>query len=281
MIVFLNGKFVDEREAVVSVFDRSFMYGDGLFETVCVRNRKPFRLEQHLARLQRGAEFLRIKMQFNEDVLSRFAAELITLNEIRDGVLRIHLSRGVGLRGYSIKGTNQPTLVMTLAPSELSSFDRLVQWRLMTSSVRLTSGLRVALFKTANKLLQIIARVEAEQAGADEALLLDTAGHVVEAASANLFWISGSEVCTPPVESGILPGVTRAIVLELCERLGLQCVERMLTPDQLRAQQGVFLTLSTLGVVEAIELDGQPLSKSDLTLQLWRSYCNLLERETA
>lgn len=281
MNVFINGRFVDMREAVVPVFDRSFLYGDGLFETVCVHNSRPFRLGQHLARLQRGAEFLRIRMPFDVCAVTEFADELIARNRLSDGVLRIHLSRGVGQRGYSIKGADEPMLVMTLTPCEPGLLDRLLQWRLVTSSVRLCAASPLALFKTANKLLQIIARAEAESVGADEALLLNTAGHVVEAASANLFWISDSQVCTAPVVSGILPGVTRAVVFELCGQQGLPCTECTVTPDELRTRQGVFLTLSTVGIVEAVELDTQPLHTSELTLLLWRSYRALVERETA
>jgi aminodeoxychorismate lyase len=281
MIVFINGRFVNVHEAVVPVFDRSFLYGDGLFETVYVHNSRPFRFGQHLARLQHGAEFLRIRMPFDMCAVTEFGDELIAQNRLCDGVLRIHLSRGVGQRGYSTKGADQPTLVMTVTPFDPGSLDRLLQWRLVTSSVRLDAESPLASFKTANKLLQIIARAEAESAGADEALLLNTAGHVVEAASANLFWISDSQVCTAPVVSGILPGVTRAVVFELCAQLGLTCIERTITPAELRSRQGVFLTLSTLGIVEAIELDAQPLHTSELTLRLWRSYRALVERETA
>ncbi len=280
MIVFINGRFVDEREAVVPVFDRSFLYGDGLFETIRVHNSRPFRFEQHLARLRRGADFLRIAMPFDEYAIGRFATELIGKNGLNEGVLRIHLSRGVGPRGYSIKGADQPTFVMTVTRFGRDLFSTLVRWRLVTSSVRLDKSWLLASFKTANKLPQIIARAEAESVGADEALLLNPAGHAVEAASANLFWISESQVCTPPVGCGILPGITRAVVIELCDRLGLHCAEQMVTLDELRDQSGIFLTLSTFGIIEVVELDGRAVRSSALTTRLWRTYCELLERET-
>ena len=101
MLVFLNGQFVPEDRAVVSVFDRSFLYGDGLFETVRVRRGQPFRWPQHLERLQRGAEFLGLKLPFAEDALGEFANKLIAVNGRPDGLLRLTLSRGVGVRGYS------------------------------------------------------------------------------------------------------------------------------------------------------------------------------------
>src|SRR5437762_1656915 len=104
MIVFLNGQFVPEDQAVVSVFDRSFLYGDGLFEAVRMSRGKLFRWAQHFERLARGAEFLRLEVPFTPQQLEDFAARLIAQNELQDGLLRLALSRGVGVRGYSPKG---------------------------------------------------------------------------------------------------------------------------------------------------------------------------------
>src|SRR6266478_2772949 len=104
MIVFLNGKFVLEDQAVVSVFDRSFLYGDGLFETMRVCRGRPFRWQQHLDRFARGAEFLRIRLPFSTDALHEFTRELVRQNDMPEALLRLTLSRGVGLRGYSPKG---------------------------------------------------------------------------------------------------------------------------------------------------------------------------------
>jgi aminodeoxychorismate lyase len=277
--VFLNGEFVPEEHAVVSVLDRSFLYGDGLFETMLVSNGKPFRWAQHLERLRRGADFLGIKIPFGCKALEKFAAELIARNQMPDALLRLTLSRGVGLRGYSPKGADQPTLVMTLHPAPGAPNSDSVRWKLVTASFRLPAGETLAQFKTANKLAQVLARAEADAAGADEALLLNTDGFVVEGASSNLFWIEGDTVCTPPLASGILAGVTRAVTVELCEQLALPMAERKITSDGLRLAAGVFLTLSSLGVVEAGELDKSTLSSSPLVEELRRAYCDLLARE--
>ncbi|HEY9510848.1 MAG TPA: aminotransferase class IV, partial [Verrucomicrobiae bacterium] len=157
MQVFLNGRFVPEEQATVSIFDRSFLYGDGLFETLLVQNAKPFRWTQHLERLQCGAEFLKIKLPFSSNALQDFARELISQNELRDGLLRLTLSRGVGLRGYSPKGADSPSVVMTLHPASQKSnaLEAGERWKLTTSSVRLAAGEALAQFKTCNKLSQI------------------------------------------------------------------------------------------------------------------------------
>lgn len=279
MIVFLNGQFVSEECALVSVFDRSFLYGDGLFETMRVADGKPFRWEQHLERLRKGGDFLGIKIPFACKVLEKHAAELIAQNKMPEALLRLTVSRGVGLRGYSPKGADQPIVVMTLHPLPEAPASGPAGWKLHTASFRLPAGEALAQFKTANKLAQVLARAEADATGADEALLCNTDGFVVEGASSNLFWVQGGAVCTPPLASGILAGVTRAVTLEICGSLRLAIREQTVTPDGLRQAEGVFLTLSSLGVVEAAELDGRVLGRSPLTQDIRRAYDELLSRE--
>src|SRR5581483_7972043 len=117
MIVYLNGQFVPEEQAVVSVFDRGFLYGDGLYETFRICNGKPFRWAEHMERFERGAAFLKIQVPVKYDELHRQALELIRLNRMPEALLRISLSRGVGPRGFSPKGAVRPALVMSLHPA--------------------------------------------------------------------------------------------------------------------------------------------------------------------
>ena len=280
MIVLLNGQFVPEEQAVVSVFDRGFLYGDGLFETLRVFNGKPFRWAQHMERLQQGAEFLKIPLTFTPERLRDFATGLVARNSMPDSLLRLTLSRGVGVRGYSPKGAESPALVMSLHPALAPEAGNHPRWRLVTSSSRLPANEPLARFKTCNKLPQILARSEADLVHADEALLLNTNGDVVEASSSNLFWIQNGTIRTPPLPSGILPGVTRAVVLELCSRIGLEAREASVRLKQLRHAEGVFLSLSTVGIAESISLDGQALAHSPLVDKLHRAYWKLLHSET-
>jgi len=280
MTVFLNGQFVPEKEAVVSIFDRAFLYGDGLFETMLVVNGKPFRWQQHHERFLRGAEFLKIKVPFPSGALRDFAGRLIAKNQMPDSLLRLTLSRGIGPRGYSPKGADRPFVAMSLHPAPPSDPQTPPRWRLVTSSFRLPANEPLAEFKTCNKLPQILARAQADAAGAGEALLLNTDGFVVEASSSNLFWIQNGTIRTPPLPSGILPGVTRAVVLELCSRIGLEAREASVRRKQLRHAEGVFLSLSTVGIAESISLDGQALAHSPLVDKLHRAYWKLLHSET-
>lgn len=280
MIVFLNGHYVPEEQAVVSVLDRGFLYGDGLFETLLVHHGCPFRWEQHWQRLQHGAEQLRLSLPFAAAELRQHANELIRRNQLPDCVLRLTLTRGVGPRGYSIKGANRPVLTMTLHPAPSINLLHPPQWRLMTSSIRVAPCDPLATIKTCNKLAQIIARTEAEEHGANEALLLNTDGEVAEAGSSNLFWIEQEAVCTTPLDSGALAGVTRAFVLELCQALGWQSMEKPVRPEVLGKSDGVFLTLSTLGIVEVSHLDEKPLASSLLIGKLRSAYLQALFAQT-
>ena len=281
MFVMLQGRIVPETKAVVSVFDRSFLYGDGLFETLFVRRQSPFRLALHLDRLERGAEFLRLRLPFDRERIARQVAALLARNALRtDSLLRLTVSRGVGARGYSPKGADRPLLVLAQHPAKGRASNPGPGWRLATASVRLPAGEALARYKTNNKLPQILARAEAEARGAHEALLLNTDGQVVEAASSNLFWVRAGTVFTPPLDSGILAGVTRAVVFELCQALGIPAREGSLRPAALARQDAVFLSLSSLGVVAACELDGQPLRQSPLVGALRRAYWRLVTDET-
>jgi branched-chain amino acid aminotransferase len=279
MHVFLNGQFIPEEQATVSVFDRGFLFGDGLFETLRVCNGKPFRWHRHWERLARGADFLKISLSAGSESLRASADELVAMNQMPEALLRVTLSRGVGARGYSPRDATRPTLVMSLHETPPIDLQNPPRWRLITSSLRLPANEPLSQFKTGNKLPQILARIEADGASADEALLVNTDGHVVEAASGNLFWIESGTVCTPPLESGILPGVTRETVLELCRYMAVPTCEKNAHGDALCSASGVFFSLSSLGIVEGASLDGQALGSSPLAERVRNAYWELVRSE--
>jgi branched-subunit amino acid aminotransferase/4-amino-4-deoxychorismate lyase len=292
MQVFLNGQFLPEAQAVIPVNDRGFLLGDGLFETVRVANGKPFRFAQHLERMARGADFLKIKCPFTPDALRRFAGELIGKNRMPEAILRLTLTRGPGGRGYTPKADANPTLVMTLhaapgAPSTgpagcenvsgqpESALGAPLQWNLITSTFRIPAGDPLAAFKTTSKILHVQARAEAVEQGADEALLLNTNGEAAETVSGNLFWVQDDTICTAPAV-GILPGITRAVVLEICRTLGIRTNQRAIRPDELKHRAGIFITQSPLGIVPVFTMDGRPVAPSSLVDQIARAYREML-----
>ena len=278
MIVSLNGHFVPEEQAVVSVFDRAFRYGDALFEAALVVNGKMFRWPQHFARLERSAKFLSIPLPYSADELSAFARELIARNELTECVLRLQLSRGTGPRGYAPTGDEKPLVVMSLHPAPPRTP---TTWKLTVCSLRVAANDPLANHKTCSRLLQVMAAAEARARGADESLILNTNGEVTEGGTSNLFWIERGTVCTPPLASGALPGVTRAAVLEICDTLNMPRAEKVIQLEALLSCDGVFVTLTSRGVVEAESVDENILRRSPPTERLREEFEKLLARECA
>jgi branched-chain amino acid aminotransferase len=274
MLVFLNGQFVPEAQAVIPVSDRGFLLGDGLFETLRVAAGRPFRFAQHLARLARGADVLKIKLPFTPQELAGFAGQLIAKNQTSEAVLRLTLTRGPGGRGYAPGGDSKPTVVMTLHP--VPPPPNAAGWNLVTSSFQIAASDPLSAFKTTSKILHVMARAKAVERGADEALLLNTNGEVAETASGNLFWVHDDTICTVPTNLGVLPGVTRAIVLEICQALGRQTELRVIAPGVLAQAAGLFVTQSALGIVPVATLDGRPVAPSPRVDQIARAYSELL-----
>jgi aminodeoxychorismate lyase len=279
MLVFLNGEFVPEEQAVVPVLDRGFLYGDGLFETIRVFAGRPFRWNEHMQRLHRGAGFLRIRLPFDTSAQRRIADELIGRNAMPDCVLRVTLSRGTGQRGYSPRGAETPTFVMTLHAAPAIHLQDPPRWRAIRSTFRIPANDPLSAFKTANKLTQVLARAEADAAGVEEALLLNEREEIVSSTAANLFWIEESGVCTPALETGALPGVTRGVVFELCAGLKVGVQEVSATLDPVRKARGVFLTSSVAGIIEVSEIDGARLATAALVAELQAAYANQVRRE--
>ncbi|PYK97397.1 MAG: hypothetical protein DME18_02055 [Verrucomicrobia bacterium] len=280
MTVLINGQFVPEEQAVVPVTDRSFLYGDGVFETIPVYNGKPFRWAQHLERLTRGADFLKIRLTFAPKELRGLAGGLIERNQMPNASLRLTLSRGRGERGYSPRDADSPFTVMALYPREPVDPQNPPLWRLKTSSYKLPASDPLSSFKTNNKLMQVLARAEAEIEDVDDALMLNTNGEVAETTSANIFWIYRDTVYTTPTGRGALPGITRAVVLELCQALNLPTNKRVIKPESLRNSEGIFLSLSSLGIVPVGALDGESVSSSPIVDKILTTYHEVVQRET-
>jgi branched-chain amino acid aminotransferase len=269
VLVFLKGQFMPEAQALIPVNDRGFLLGDGLFETMLVVGGKPFLFGRHVERMTRGADFFKIKMPFSPEELQNFAAQLIERNQMPEAVLRLTLTRGPGRRGYAPDTSCEPTLVMTLHPAPPETR---IQWKLVTSSFCIPAGNPLSAYKTTSKILHVMAQAEAVAKGADDALLLNTNGDVAETASGNLFWAHENMLCTAPTTCGVLPGITRAIVLEICGKLGIKLKVRAIGPEALRNSEGLFVTQSVLGIVPVAMFDGKPLKSSPLVYKIADNY---------
>lgn len=272
MIVFLNGKFVPEQQAVVSIFDRGFLYGDGLFEAIRIRGGKPFRWKQHLDRLQKGADLLKLKIPFPSGELLKNAEELSVKNEMPEAILRLYVSRGIGERGYSPKGANNPVLAMALYPVPTIDLNNPPRRKVLVAKIAVPANHPLTAIKSTNKLIHVLARAEADAFGADEALLINTNGELAEGTSCNVFWIQGNTIYTPLIESGALPGITRNLVLEICWKLSVPTKEVASKADALFKSDGVFLSHTTMGIVEVEQVDGKQVARSPLVHKIQQAY---------
>ena len=279
MIVYFNGNFVPEAEAVVPINDRGLLYGDGLFETIRVSHGQPFRLAQHLERFQRGADFLKIVSPLKTKEIHKVVAEFMTKNDVKNGIMRMTMTRGAGERGYTPGPDSQPLFAITIQATPEKNPQAAASWSMVTSAHQVPANDVVAAFKTTDKLLHVLARAEARERGADEALLLNSNGEVAEAAGGNIFWIFQNRVCTVPTGRGVLPGITRAVVLEACQILGIETNKRVIKPQQLQKSEGIFLTQSIHGVVAVHELDGLPITPSPLVEQIATTYDKIVQKE--
>ena len=271
MEIFLNGEFIQEEEAKVSVFDRGFLYGDGAFETLRVYNGKPFLLERHLGRLAHSLDSLHIGDPYGFDQWYNYVKELITRNNSNNSVLRIHVSRGVGKRGYTSSGNYSPTAIISLhdAPSPNLSDPPL---ELITATNILTDHDPLSTLKTSNKLINIIAMREAERAEAHDAVLLNGKGYATETSSSNIFAVQEKTLWTPPLTSGCLSGITRAYVLELAVELGIEAIQKDLDVGFLKNSEGIFLTNSVREIQSVKSLDGDIINQSPITLEFQKTY---------
>lgn len=252
--VHLNGVLVPAEEARISPFDRGFLLGDAVFETLRAYAGKPHALDAHLARLRGSCEATRIP--FPQE-LPRAIDALLRANGLDEAAVRITVSRGPGGRGASPQGAGPPTVLITASPvhHRPETYERGL--RLITSRRRRVDAASLEPgMKTTNYLVHVLARIEAEDAGADDALFVDRDGFVVEATQANVFAVLGDRLVTPPLDSGCLPGQTRAEVLALAPQLGLRATERPLPIAALHEAREVILTASILEVASVIELDG-------------------------
>jgi len=247
----LNLELVPADQARVSVFDRGFMYGDGVFETIRVYNGRPFQLGLHLDRLESSAHALHFKLGYDHAALAKGIGDVIDKNGGGDRIIRVAVSRGRGARGLSIEGVKDPTCVIATYPiPEILGERRRRGIRLsIVPTLRVDPGALPSGAKHANYLNSILAHHEAVAGGADEALLLAGDGRLTECAGANLFLVTGGVVRTPDPGSGILPGCARSLVLELCRVRGIQTEQGRLDEADLEAADEVFATNSVWEVV--------------------------------
>lgn len=261
MKIWIDGAVVSRDEARVSVLDHGFLYGDGVFEGIRAYGGRIFRLEDHLRRLAAGARALALEIPGGVDGARRAVLEAARAHGQPDAYLRLVVSRGVGELGVDPTGCSEPRLVCIAAGIRIFPPEKLAEGvSLATSSWRRPApDVLDPCVKSLNYLNNSMAKLEARQRGADEALLLNARGTVAEASVANVFAVHGGRLATPPTSDGALPGITRMSVLELAAELGVPAQERSLGRADLFAAEEVFLTGTGARIVPVASLDGRRL----------------------
>ena len=281
MIVFINGNFIEEEEATISVFDRGFLYGDGVFETLRIYNGKPFLFDRHIGRLSHGLGSLFIGDKYSFSEYLDHTRELIERNNVTEGVLRIQATRGPGKRGYSTTGNYDPTVLISLHVAPNVDLNNVLPVKLATSTQILSDHDPFSTLKTTNKLANIIALREAENVGMDDALLTNHNGNITEASGSNVFWTKDNTLFTPPVSSGCLSGITRGMILELAIALKLPTSQQDITPTELGNAESVFLTNSVREIQPVIQIDDKLIAISPLVARLHAAYREAVEQASS
>ena len=249
---------VAPEDARISVFDRGFLYGDSVYETLRTAGGHLVEWQAHVDRLHRSAEGIGLELPFDEPTLRAAVRETLDAAGNTDSRVRIVVTRGTGPMMLDVRGTEDPQLVIFVQPHvelEDAAYARGVAAHIIGAAPVSHPGL-----KTGNYLPNILALKRAIELRGDDAIVCNREGEVAEGATSNVFMVRGGELLTPPIEAGLLQGITRERVLGLCAELGLVVHERRFTPDELRAADEVFLTSSVRGVMPVTRLDGAVIS---------------------
>lgn len=257
--IYIDGKFFAEQDAKVSVFDHGLLYGDGIFEGIRFYNGRVFRLEQHLERLWDSARSICLEIPMSMPAMTEAVLESIRQNDLRDGYIRLVVTRGVGNLGLNPAQCKKPSVIIITATIALYPAEMYARGlTVVTCATRRTSpsALNPAV-KSLNYLNNVMARIEANLAGADEALMLNEAGHVSECTADNVFVIKHGQIFTPPIAAGALRGITRAVAFELAAEMGLRISETDITRHDVFIADECFLTGTAAELIPVIKADGR------------------------
>jgi len=277
-IVYLNGSLMPRSQARISILDYGFLYGFGLFETMRAYEGQVFRLDSHLNRLARSAEILGLPIGVTD--LKGAVMDTIRANKLGNARIRITVSIGEGSIVPDISTCNKPTVLITAGhyqPYPEQVYQK--GFRAVVSSIHRNSGSPLSRLKSANYLENMLAKQQARVAGVDEALCINEKGLLAEASMSNIFLVTDGILRTPGQESGILPGITREVVLELASQLGITAFEQDIRPDELSQSQEAFLTNSLIEIMPLVEVDGKAIGAGrpgPVTQRLMANYKKLV-----
>ena len=273
--VYLNGAIVDRTVPGIAPADRGFLYGDGFFETLRVFSGRPFLLDEHVERLNGSCRETGWEWRLDVDLAAGAVRALFDENGLGDAYVRITVSRGAGNPGLTELACREPTVLIDVRGMELPPLDELQRIKLVRSPYRRDEQSPLVRHKSVSYQLNVLALAEGRSRGADEVFFLNTADCLAEGAISNLFFVRDGVLFTPAVECGLLPGITRGVVIELAEREGIAVSSGCFPEDDLRAADEVFCTNSLRGVMSVRQVLDWPdvdLGEAALTSRLHEMY---------
>jgi len=281
----VNGDIVPASDAKISIFDHGFLYGDGVFEGIRFYKKNIFRLPLHLKRLQRSAYALQLDIPLNCEELTIAVNKTVIASPLENGYLRLIVTRGVGALGINPATCENPSVLILVDQLHVvSEQQRKNGIRAIIASTRRPTPDRLdPRIKSLNYMNSILARMEANYAGVEEAILLNDRGNVAEGTADNLFIVQDGQLLTPLVTEGALAGITRDSILELAVQLGIPAKQTVLTSYDLYTADECFLTGTGAKLIPVREIDGRKIQScpGNIYLQLSVAFTELVARETA
>jgi branched-chain amino acid aminotransferase len=259
--IYISGKYYDKEDAKISVYDHGLLYGDGIFEGIRSYGGKVFRMEEHLDRLWASAKAIWLEIPMTRAAMAEAVNETLKVNQIQDGYIRLVVTRGAGSLGLDPNRTSNPQVIIiadsiALYPAEMYEQGLTI----ITSSVQRNHPAALSpRIKSLNYLNNILAKIEGMQAGCVEALMLNHKGEVAECTGDNIFLVRNRVLQTPPLDAGILEGVTRNAVLDIAREVGIETREMALTKHDVYIADECFLTGSAAEVIPVVKVDSRTI----------------------
>ena len=277
--IYVSGRFCSDEEATINVLDHGLLYGDGVFEGIRAYNGRVFKLDRHLERLFESARALRLTLPLTRDGFERIVLDTCRRNEIVDGYIRLVVTRGRGGLGIDPASCLNPEVIVIARPIPSFYREPARGITLVTSSLRRPSPDSLSpSIKSLNYVNNVLARMEATEHGADEALLLDANGYVAEATADNLFIVTRRGLATPRTATN-LDGITRETVLDIATELGLPCEERPFSLFEVWTAREVFVCGTGAEIVPVVSVDGRSIGTGDVgptTQRIVEAYAQLV-----
>lgn len=263
MKIFLDGRYYDERTAKISVFDHGLLYGDGVFEGIRAYNGRVFKLKEHIDRLFYSAKAILLTIPMSHGEVMRAVVETCRRNNVRDGYIRLVVTRGVGTLGLNPNRCKRGSVIIIagkiqLYPPEL--YERGMEIVTVPTTRNLHSAVNPAI-KSLNYLNNILAKIEANNAGCEEAIMLNAEGYVAECTGDNVFIVKDGALMTPPLSAGALYGITRRVVIDLAQEAGHRVSEPNLTRYDLFNADECFVTGTGAEIVPIVKIDGRVIGR--------------------